>query len=140
MLINQFQRNYITPTKRAGAKNIETGKSKPAIIPRLCNEIRYDQIGHWPESVEKNGHFCLCQAYSGTRCSKCYVPLCLLKDQNYFKYFHILWNSYHKYELIIKYWINFKILSYYQKVDLGLPQHLRLSFCSICSLLKANIT
>ena len=59
------------PNKRASAKIIETGKSKRAVIPTPCNEIRYDQIGHWPETFEKKDHCGLCQAYSQTRCSKC---------------------------------------------------------------------
>lgn len=41
------------PTKRASTENIDTGKSKQDIIPTSFNEIRYDQMGNWPETVDK---------------------------------------------------------------------------------------
>ena len=63
--------------------------SKKAVVATPCNDIYYDQVGHWPEAVEKKRWCQFCQAYSRTKCSKCQVSLCLLKEKNWFKNFHV---------------------------------------------------
>ena len=76
------------PSKRASHGNSENTPGKRISVPTPCLDIRYDQIGHWPEPVDKKDCCRLCQAYSRTKCSKCKLSLCLLKDRNCFKDFH----------------------------------------------------
>ena len=76
------------PSKRASFGNTEITQSKRASVPTPCSDIRYDQIGHWPERIDKKDRCRLCQAYSRTKCSKCKLCLCLLKDENCFKDFY----------------------------------------------------
>ena len=75
-------------SKHASCANSESTQSKRASVPTQCSDIRYDQIGHWPEPVDKKDRCRLCQAYSRTKCSNCILSLCLLKDRNCFKDFH----------------------------------------------------
>ena len=42
------------PSKRASFGNSENTQSKCASVPTPCSDIRYDQIGHWPERIDKN--------------------------------------------------------------------------------------
>ena len=73
------------PSKHASCGNCENAQSKRASVPTPCLDIRYDQIGHWPEPVDKKDRCHLCQAYSRTKCSKCKLSLSLLKDRNCFE-------------------------------------------------------
>ena len=75
----------VHPPKHSSCGNSENTQSKRASVPTPCSDIRYDQIGHWPETVDKKDRYHLCQAYSRTKCSKCKLFLCLLKDRNCFK-------------------------------------------------------
>ena len=73
------------PSKRASCGNSENSQSKCASIPTPCSDIRYNQIGHWPEPVDKKDCCCLCKAYSRTKCSKCKLSLCLIEGQKLFQ-------------------------------------------------------
>ena len=77
------------PSNRSSINESAAGPSKKAAVTTPCNDIRYDQVGHWPEAVEKKQRCQFGQAYSRTKCSKCQVSLCLLKERNCFKNFHV---------------------------------------------------
>ena len=76
------------PSKCTSCANCENTQSKCASVPTPYWDICYNQIGHWPEPVDKKDLCRLCQAYSRKKCSKCKLPLCLLKDRTCFKDFH----------------------------------------------------
>ena len=63
--------------------------SKKASVPTPCDAIRYDEIGHWPEAVEKRERCRFCQAHTRTKCTKCKLALCLIQERNCFKNFHV---------------------------------------------------
>ena len=77
------------PSKRSSIDKSAAGPSKKAAVATPCNDVIYDQVGHWPEAVEQKQRCRFCQAYSPTKCSKCQVSLCLLKERNFFKNFHV---------------------------------------------------
>jgi hypothetical protein len=57
---------------------------------RPIDDIRYDNVSHWPTISENQGR-CkreLCTQISKTVCEKCNVHLCLTKNNNCFKDFH----------------------------------------------------
>ena len=65
------------PSNHASCGNSENTQGKHVSVPNPCLDIRYDQIGHWPEPVDKKDRCRLCRAYSRTKCSKCILsPLC----------------------------------------------------------------
>ena len=51
------------PSKRSSCGNSENIQSKRASVPTPCPDIRCDQIGHWPEPVDKEDCCRLCEAY-----------------------------------------------------------------------------
>lgn len=67
-------------------------RSKRQTKTRPSEEIRYDQLGHWPEIVVDNKRCKLenCQFKSRHYCLKCKVNLCLNNQRNCFKQFHVL--------------------------------------------------
>nr|CAI5833535.1 unnamed protein product [Callosobruchus analis] len=72
-------RNSPVPVKR----------QKPTAVP--VNDVRYDNLGHWPVHVEGHEQRCkleTCGGRSRIQCEKCQVPLCLSKSRNCFKKFH----------------------------------------------------
>ena len=89
ILEGNYRGTIIQETIIRGA--IFLGGNCPRTVPTPCLDIYYDQIGHWPEPVNKKNHCRLCQAYSRTKCSKCKLSLCLLKDRNCFKDFYHKW-------------------------------------------------
>ena len=40
-------------SKRSSIDKSAAGPSKKAAVSTPCNDIRYDQVGHWPEAVQK---------------------------------------------------------------------------------------
>lgn len=63
-------------------------QNKRAAVPTPCSDISYGQIRHQLDTVETKNRCRLCQAYSRAKCTKCRLPLCLIKDKNCFKDFH----------------------------------------------------
>lgn len=63
-------------------------RQRPSVsIPQ--NDIRYDQVGHFPLFADKQQRCRLCKkGYSRIECAKCHVHLCLVKDRNCFHEFH----------------------------------------------------
>ena len=71
----------ISPTSYVGWK-----PSVPAPIP----SVRYDSTSHWPE-IDGNLSRCRrCDMTCTVKCSKCGVRLCLNKDRNCFKDYHMV--------------------------------------------------
>ena len=66
------------PSKRKSIETIgelmEKG-CKNAIIRTPCDNMRYDQLGHWPEPTSDKSRCRLCQSYVRIVCSKCKVSL-----------------------------------------------------------------
>ena len=90
-LINAYKLvvKFGRPSKRSSIDKSAAGPSKKAAVATPCNDIRYDQVNHWPEAVEKKQWCQFCQVYSRIKCSKCQVSLCLLKEKNCFGNFHV---------------------------------------------------
>ena len=75
------------PSNRASYGNSENTQGKRVSVPNPCLDIRYNQIGHLPEPVDKKDCCRLCLAYSRTKCSKCTLSsLCLLKDKLFHRF------------------------------------------------------
>lgn len=65
-------------------------RSVPAVRP--IPEVRYDGVQHWPEHQDGLGQRCKmdkCTGRSRIKCTKCNVFLCLMKERNCFKAFHV---------------------------------------------------
>lgn len=75
-------------------KNNNTEKLKRCNEKRPCNEMRYDQRGHFPKFDEqKNATRCKnenCAARTHMYCVKCNVHLCIAKNKDCFNDFHVL--------------------------------------------------
>lgn len=58
---------------------------------RPVADVRYDAVGHWPEYSQNRKRCKECiKYYSRMRCSKCNVALCLNRDRNCYKVFHVI--------------------------------------------------
>ena len=66
-----------------------TSKRQRSSVAIPQNDIRFDQVGHFPLFADKQQRCRLCKkGYSRVECSKCHVHLCLVKDRNCFHNFH----------------------------------------------------
>ena len=75
-------------SKRSNSVGASNKPSKRAVVATPCDDIRFDSIGHWPEPFEPKQRCRNCQSYSRVRCTKCKLPLCLVKERNCFLNFH----------------------------------------------------
>ncbi|XP_029841450.2 piggyBac transposable element-derived protein 2 [Ixodes scapularis] len=77
--------------KRGRPSALETPPPKRANAqPRLVQDVRLDMIGHWPVHSEKKQRCKLCiVSYSRILCGKYNMHLCLNKDKNCFRAFHV---------------------------------------------------
>lgn len=68
-----------------------SSKKRRLFAQRPVDEVRYDQVGHWPKPVEVSKRqqckHCI-KAYTTTSCSKCNVFLCYTLNRNCFVGFH----------------------------------------------------
>ena len=61
--------------------------SAAAAVP--CNDIKKDQVEHFPIFIEKQQRCRFCsKGFTKIQCSKCHINLCLIKDRNCFYQFH----------------------------------------------------
>lgn len=74
------------PAKRRSIEPVARGK-KPAVVLPIA-DVRYDQVGHWPQPISQKNRCRNCEMTCRMKCSKCGVYLCLLEDRNCFKDFH----------------------------------------------------
>ena len=63
------------PSKRQSSSGTSAPSSKRAVVLTPGNDIRYDNIGYWPEAVDKKERSRNCQANSRMKCMKCYMAL-----------------------------------------------------------------
>ena len=61
---------------------------KPSNPKPIC-DIRYDGFCHRPEINKKRGRCRICNKTCSFACSKCKIKLCLNKDRNCYKDFHV---------------------------------------------------
>ena len=64
-------------------------RRKVVVEPSI--DLRFDETSHWPEATQDRLRCILCKSrnkFTSFGCSKCHVPLCLLKDRNCFKKYH----------------------------------------------------
>ena len=54
-------------------------RGKNPTVPLPIHDVRYDQVGHWPEMQENKNRCCLCNVTCRATCKKCNVYLCLLQ-------------------------------------------------------------
>ena len=76
------------PPKRRSTEPVTRGK-KPT-VPLPVHDVRYDQVGHWPEMQENKNRCRLCDMTCRATCKKCNVYLFLLEYHNCFYNFHNL--------------------------------------------------
>lgn len=66
-----------------------TPPPKRPVNPTPIDDIRYDNLGHWPQHLNPKKRCRECKtAYSRVGCIKCQIALCLTKDKNCFMLFH----------------------------------------------------
>lgn len=87
--VNRVARNRGRPSSAASSPIPAQVKTGRVFVPKPTNDVRFDQMGHFPLYIEKKQRCRLCiKAYSRWKCEKCEVALCLNKDNNCFKSFH----------------------------------------------------
>jgi hypothetical protein len=88
-----LKRGTNEPRKRGRpSESPKPGPSKMRVekAPRPVADVCYDGVGHWPEHLADKSRCKLCiKSYSRTKCGKCNVSLCLNKEKNCFKHFHV---------------------------------------------------
>lgn len=63
------------PSKLQRSSSTNAPTSKRAIIPTPGNHIRYENIGHCLEAVDKKERCRNCQSYSRMKCMKCNLTM-----------------------------------------------------------------
>ena len=74
------------PPKRQSTEPVTRGKK--LTVPLPIHDVRYDQVGHWPEMQENKNQCRLCDMTCHATCKKCNVYLCFLEYRNCFYDFH----------------------------------------------------
>lgn len=68
---------------------IQSPPQKRVVVPNPIDDVRYDEVGHWPVHIDQKKRCRNCiSAYSRIACKKCNIALCLTKDKNCFYNFH----------------------------------------------------
>ena len=84
------------PVKRVSDERIETRGKQPK-TPAPQDDIRFDEVGHWPQRESKKGKCRLCKMTCRVKCLKCSrshgdkdgsVYLCLEQERNCFHSYH----------------------------------------------------
>jgi hypothetical protein len=85
----------VNATRKPGRPTSCDGAFSPVPVPpkkiRLgpVDDVRKDQVGHWPVKCEKRGRCKVCTVNNtDTLCEKCDVRLCFTHERNCFKLFH----------------------------------------------------
>jgi hypothetical protein len=77
--------------RKRGRPSLEEPLPKGARLVRVepCQDVRFDQIGHWPEKREKRRRCAVCKSLkTDTYCEKYNVPLCFNEHRNRYKEYH----------------------------------------------------
>ncbi|XP_049523764.1 piggyBac transposable element-derived protein 2-like [Dermacentor silvarum] len=98
-----FTLRVVEALAKAGVADMPRKRGRPSSSPmqplkklqygnrRPVEDIRYDQVGHWPIAKEEQQR-CMfegCKGKPRIKCEKCNVHLCLTNARNCFKEFHI---------------------------------------------------
>ena len=83
----------VATTRRHGRPSL-TDESSPQpqkiIRAKPCENLRFDQIAHWPVKGEKCRRCGVCKSMkTDTYCEKCNIPLCFNESRNCFNIYHI---------------------------------------------------
>ena len=74
--------------RRASDTPSPAPRKQPTAMP--CEDVRYDNVSHWPEFREKKNKCRQCKTnFSRVYCKKCNLCLCLNNSRNCFYYFHL---------------------------------------------------
>ena len=76
------------PAKRRSMDTSIPVKGKQPTVRLPVSDIRYDQVGHWPDPVSKKNRCRHCGMTCRMMCSKCKIYLCSQQDRNCFFNFH----------------------------------------------------
>nr|CAH7720120.1 unnamed protein product [Callosobruchus chinensis] len=78
------------PSQSSVEQGLESKKKKGKVAMMPPQDIRKDQIGHWPNYAEKRGRckYPGCSGLIQTMCIKCKVHLCFTPSKNCFVAFH----------------------------------------------------
>ena len=57
----------VRPSKRKSTEAFKPPPRSP-VIPTPVDDVRYDNIGHWPVPVSNKKRCCLCQSYARMTC------------------------------------------------------------------------
>ncbi|XP_025419430.1 uncharacterized protein LOC112689794 isoform X2 [Sipha flava] len=73
--------NFVNPTPP---------KKRKVFAARLCADVQFDKIEHWPCPISERQRCKHCpeHSYSRMKCEKCNVYLCLNNNKNCFVSFH----------------------------------------------------
>lgn len=76
-------------TSNSVEMTIQAKKSKGPVQYVPPNDIRTDNVGHWPDDCTRSRYKMPgCKGYTQTKCEKCGVSLCITSFRNCFKNFH----------------------------------------------------
>ncbi|KAL1486516.1 hypothetical protein MTO96_046928 [Rhipicephalus appendiculatus] len=98
-----FTLHVVEALAKAGVADVSRKRGRPSSSPmqplkrlqcgnrRPVEDVRYDQIGHWPVAKEEQQRCMLegCKGKPRIKYEKCNVHLCLTKARNCFKEFHV---------------------------------------------------
>lgn len=65
---------------------------KTAAATSVPKDVRYDGVGHWPVHIDKSKQRCKlegCKGFTVFKCDKCNMFLCLNKNNNCFRKYHV---------------------------------------------------
>lgn len=85
LIYEMMAASRVRPSKRKSTKAVKPPPRSPVIPTSVAvDDVRYDNIGHWPVPVSDKKRCRFCQSYARMICQKCKVALCLLQDGNCF--------------------------------------------------------
>lgn len=88
----QYGQHVVLHRGRPSNASLEkTTQKHRAVLQDPSSDVRFDETSHWPEVAGDRQRCRLCNdrnKFTSFRCSKCRVPLCLLKERNCFTRYH----------------------------------------------------
>ncbi|XP_041703558.1 uncharacterized protein LOC121539260 [Coregonus clupeaformis] len=82
--------NQANTRVRPAADTIDPPKPPKVLRTGVSDEVRTDQIEHWPVKCETRGRCKVCQKnVTNTLCQKCDVRLCFTFERNCYKLYHM---------------------------------------------------
>jgi len=97
----QFKSDTAEGLLRAGKDKLKKQKGRPSLrtptpptkrrrlfAARPSEDVRFDNVDHWPNPTDERQRCKHCSNYSRMKCIKCDIYLCLNKNKNCFRLFH----------------------------------------------------